>query len=224
MYSICIVFDMRPIDSMQKCHTETVLGRFNSTWTWNFWELQIGTSAKLSHVPKIEENTHPCYFNLFSWCYFNLFSRFWLSLSFEEFQEKDTLSPARLSSLSHQSRCSGWMFGWAPPQAMAEENQPSPFDRCSLLAIYSYMGVSINGGTPIAGWFITENTIKTGWWLGVPEMIWVMYGDMYSQIPWHVLKCLKHISPSRSIDIFSYVWQLEGSLTFLHSWCWISLM
>jgi len=28
--------------------------------------------------------------------------------------------------------------------------------------IFKFMGVSINGGTPIAGWFIMENPIKMG--------------------------------------------------------------
>ena len=34
----------------------------------------------------------------------------------------------------------------------------------------TYMG---NGGSPIAGWFISENPIvRNGWWLGVPPWLW----------------------------------------------------
>ena len=34
------------------------------------------------------------------------------------------------------------------------------------ITIYIYMGVSSNGGTPIAGWFVVENPIKVDY-LGI---------------------------------------------------------
>ena len=38
---------------------------------------------------------------------------------------------------------------------------------------FFHMGVSINGGSPIAGCFIMENPIvRSGWWLGVPPWLW----------------------------------------------------
>ena len=47
--------------------------------------------------------------------------------------------------------------GWGPQDGASSEAQKKS---CWFLSFMVYMRVSINGGTPIAGWFIMENPIK----------------------------------------------------------------
>ena len=51
-----------------------------------------------------------------------------------------------------------------------EVNWPSECGQFSTTFSHNYttLGVSINGGTPIAGWFIRENLIKMDW--GYPHL------------------------------------------------------
>ena len=46
--------------------------------------------------------------------------------------------------------------------------QWDPVKLCDSWWKYHDMGVSIDGGSPIAGWFIMENPVKNGWSGGTP--------------------------------------------------------
>ena len=69
--------------------------------------------------------------------------------------------------------CSG--FGHGPMKhELPSRNQPWPY-KCLQMAVC--MEVSINGGTPISGWFLLGKTpensiVRNGWWLGVPLWPW----------------------------------------------------
>ena len=94
------------------------------------------------------------------------------------FFESIFLSLASLADF--RSTAASWGFGghgespeWGPLKfcefSRIQSSKPLNFE--------SYLRVSINGGTPIAGWFISWTIpLKLGWWLGYPHFRKTSFG------------------------------------------------
>ena len=68
--------------------------------------------------------------------------------------------------LSHHHR---WQMEVASPRILEVAIPWSRANACSMqTSLETYMGSSINGDTPIAGWFRRENPVWNGWFGGTP--------------------------------------------------------